>query len=159
MSFFPRGPLQGPLKLWLSYSLVMRGTWADQSRPLAATAAHEPTPRTTTERDVRTVALCLEPLAPEVRVCTRDDVLIEGSIGAALNADRRPPAGLACGSLGLSRGSLLNPFEPHRNTANLTYGLFFSGRGSGSIHNVRDGLGRVLSGGTKKKGETGGLGL
>lgn len=34
---------QGPLKLWLSYSLVMRGTWADQSKPLASAAAHEPT--------------------------------------------------------------------------------------------------------------------
>jgi len=33
-----------------------------------------------------------------------------------LNADAKPPGGLACGSFGLSRGSVLNPFEPR--TAN-----------------------------------------
>jgi hypothetical protein len=36
--------VQGPVKLWLSYALVMGGTWAERSRPLAAAAAHEEPP-------------------------------------------------------------------------------------------------------------------
>jgi len=40
----------------------------------------------------------LEPLAPEVRVWTRDNVSMEGSIGEPLlTADRKPPGGRACG--------------------------------------------------------------
>ena len=42
---------------------------------------------------------------------------MEGSIKEALlNADRKPPAGLAFGSFELSRGSVLNPFEPQTAT-------------------------------------------
>jgi len=65
---------------------------------------------TAPERQTVSVDQCgpLEPLAREVRVCTRDqNVLIEGSIGEALmNADGKPAAGLACGSFGMSRGSV-----------------------------------------------------
>ena len=63
----------------------------------------------------------LEPLAPFV--ChLRDNVSIEGSIEgrSLLHADGEPPGGLACGSFGLSRGSVLNPFEPQ--TAALSQG-------------------------------------
>jgi len=31
-----------------------------------------------------------------------------------LNADGKPPGGLACDSFGLSRGSVIEPFEPQR---------------------------------------------
>jgi len=57
----------------------------------------------------------LEPLAPFA--CeTREIVLVEGLIGQPLlNAGGRPP-GLVCGSFGLSRGHLLNPFEPQTAT-------------------------------------------
>ena len=42
---------------------------------------------------------------------------MEGSIGEPLlNADGNPPGGLACGSFGLSRGAVLNPFEPQTAT-------------------------------------------
>ena len=38
---------------------------------------------------------------------------MEGSSGEPLlDADGEPPGGLACGSFGLSRGSVLNSFEP-----------------------------------------------
>jgi len=30
------------------------------------------------------------------------------------NADGKPPGGLACGLIALSRGSVLNPFEPRK---------------------------------------------
>ena len=59
------------------------------------------------------------PLAPEVRVRTFQ---LEGLMGEPLlNADGKPPGGLAWGSFGLSRASLLNHFEPQ--TASLSVRL------------------------------------
>jgi len=47
---------------------------------------------------------------PSACETTWDNVSMEGSIGKPLlNAHRKPPGGLACGSFGLSRGSLLGP--------------------------------------------------
>ena len=63
-----------------------------------------------------------------VRVWTREIVSMEGSTGEPLlNADGQLSSGLACGSFGLSRGSVLNPFEPQTATlCGSLFGLFNS---------------------------------
>ena len=38
-----------------------------------------------------------------------------------MNADAKPPGGRACGSFGLSRGSVIEPFEPHTATQVLSF--------------------------------------
>jgi len=59
---------------------------------------------------------------------------MEGSIGEPLsNGDGKPPGKLACGSFGLSRGSLLNPFEPQTGPLWCSRG-FRSPRVQGGVH-------------------------
>jgi hypothetical protein len=85
--------VQGPLKLWLSYSLVMRGTWADQNKPLAAAAAHEPTRHAALRVEGQAVSV-VAPLKHEDDLIRRQ----QGIAGVAFRCDDGASAHSAMGT-------------------------------------------------------------